>query len=139
MIAAPTKCTHFLQTTIRSGSGQQTLAIGAAVTARLSEGKRLVKAIEKALPAGWELTDGDRLVLARIEAAEDRRTALTALFDAETVHPSPSAHKAVALGGEIRQVEAQISKWQDSLMSGTDDPPVKSWRHQQAANARWSR
>jgi hypothetical protein len=105
----------------------------------LSAGKRLVKAMEKALPDGWEFNEGDRLVLARIEAAEDRRTALTALFDAETARPSPSAHKTVALASEIRQVEAQISKWQAELMSGTDEPAPKSWRHQQAANSRWHR
>ena len=78
-------------------------------------------------------------MLARIEAAEDRRSALTTLFEAETARPSPSAHKSVALAGEIRQVEAQISKWQEALMSGTEEPAPKSWRHQQAANARWHR
>jgi hypothetical protein len=109
------------------------------MTARLSAGKRLVKAIEKALPDGWEFSEGDRLVLARIEAAEDRRTALTALFDAETARPSPSAHKTVALAGEIRQIEQQLSKWQDALMSGTEDPAPKSWQHQKAALSRWSR
>jgi hypothetical protein len=64
---------------------------------------------------------------------------LTILFGAETARPSPSAHKTVALAGEIRQVEAQISKWQDALMSGTEEATPKSWRHQQAANSRWHR
>ena len=50
------------------------------MTARLSAGKRLVKAIEKALPRGWEFDDGDRLVLAEIDSAETRRAALIALF-----------------------------------------------------------
>jgi len=85
------------------------------LTARLSAGIRLVKAIEKAVPPGWEFDAADRLVLASIPAAEDRRTALTALFDAETGRPSPSAHKATALAGEVRQIEAMIAKWQAAL------------------------
>jgi hypothetical protein len=107
------------------------------VTARLSAGKKLVKAIEKALPDGWEFDDGDRLTLAQIESAEDRRAALIGLFESETARPSPSAHKAVALGAEVRQLSAQIEKWQAALLSGTEEPAPKSWQHQKAANTRW--
>ena len=109
------------------------------MTAKLTSGKRLVKAIEKALPPGWEFDEADRLVLAEIESAETRRAALIALFQSETARPSPSAHKTVALAAEVRQLSAQIEKWQAALLSATEEQPVKSWQHQKAANSRWSR
>jgi hypothetical protein len=92
-----------------------------------------------ALPEGWEFSEADRLVLASIEAAEDRRTALTVLFEAETARPSPSAHKATALAGEIRQIEQQIARWQSAMFAETDEPAPKSRQHQQAALSRWRR
>lgn len=109
------------------------------MTAWLTPGKRLVKALEKALPAGWEFDDADRLILASMESAEYRRAALTVLFEAETARPSPSAHKATALAGEIRQIEQQLSRWQAQLISATEEPAPKSWQHQRAAVSRWSR
>jgi hypothetical protein len=109
------------------------------MTVKLGPGKRLVKALEKALPDGWRFSDADRLVLSSMESAEDRRTALTILFEAETARPSPSAHKATAMAGEIRQIELQLSKWQASLFAETDDPAPKSWQHQKAAYSRWNR
>lgn len=109
------------------------------MTARLSAGKRLVRAIEKALPPGWEFDEADRLVLAEIESAETRRAALIALFESETARPSPSAHKTVALAAEVRQLSAQIEKWVNALLSATEEPPVKSWQHVKAAQSRWSR
>jgi hypothetical protein len=37
------------------------------LTAKLTAGKRLVEAIAKALPHGWDFDEGDRLILASIE------------------------------------------------------------------------
>jgi hypothetical protein len=80
------------------------------MTARLTPGKRLVKALEAALPRRLEFTDADRLMLARMAAAEDRRHTLIALFEAEAGKPVPSAHTTAALAAEVRQLDTCLAK-----------------------------
>jgi hypothetical protein len=109
------------------------------LTAKLTAGKRLVKGIAKALPHGWEFDESDRLILASIEAAEDRRAALTALFEAEVAKPNASAHKAAALASEVRQIEQQLAKWEAALLAQTEELTSKSKQHQEAALVRWNR
>ena len=106
------------------------------MTARLTPGKRLVKALEAALPDGWSFTDADRLTLARMAAAEDRRHTLIALFEAEASKPVPSAHKTAALAAEVRQLETYLAKATAELSPPEPDmAPQKSAKHVHAANA----
>jgi len=105
------------------------------MTARLTPGKRLVKALEAGLPDGWSFTDADRLTLARMAAAEDRRHTLIALFEAEAGKPVPSAHKTAALAAEVRQLEPTSRRsprscrrrsrtWRRSRAPSTFTPPM---------------
>jgi hypothetical protein len=107
------------------------------MTARVTAGKRLRRTLDKTLAEGTEWTESELVTLAQIQAAADRIAALERVFDAEMNRPSTSAHKVAVLSGEIRQLQAQITKWIASL-----DPEMeqqKSARHVAAANARWRR
>jgi hypothetical protein len=104
------------------------------MTARLTPGKRLVKALEAAPLDGWSSTDADRLTLARMAAAEDRRHTLIALFEAEAGKPVPSAHKTAARPAEVRQLVTYLAKVTAELLPPEPDmAPQKSAKHVHAA------
>jgi hypothetical protein len=105
------------------------------MTARLTPGKGLVKALEAALPDGWSFTDADRLTLARMAAAEDPHT-LIALFEAEAGKPVPSAHQTAAPAAEVRQLVTYLAKVTAELLPPEPDmAPQQSAKHLHAANA----
>jgi hypothetical protein len=106
-------------------------------TRRITAGRRLRRTLDKTLADGAEWDEGELVTLGLIEPAANRIEALKLLFETETGHPNPSAHKAAMLAGELRQTEASIAKLIASLDPNMEQQ--KSARHVAAANARWHR
>jgi hypothetical protein len=113
------------------------------MTARLTPGKRLRRALDAALrERGMEWTESDvALTLPLIEATADRVEMLRGKLDAEAEQPQLSL-RGVQIAAELRQAEAQLTRLVASLgLDGADDdePAPKSARHAAAAATRWDR
>ncbi|WP_067566394.1 hypothetical protein [Nocardia acidivorans] len=100
-------------------------------------GDQAVDALTADLGEGMEWSQIELLTLESIRTAIDRSAKLRELLDAETGKALPSSRRVTELAAEIRQCEASVIRWAQSL-----DPrgeSVKSAAHQHAANARWGR
>ncbi|MEV6255584.1 hypothetical protein AB0L97_20225 [Nocardia sp. NPDC051911] len=98
-------------------------------------GDRAVDALTSDLGEGMEWSPAECLTLESIRSTVDRAVMLRSLLDAEVAKPEPSSRRVTELAGEIRQCDANVVRWAQSL-----DPRgerVKSAAHQHAANARW--
>jgi hypothetical protein len=104
-------------------------------TRRLTPGKRLVRLLNKGLAAGCEWDEAEQTTLQLIADSEDRRAALAGLFDVEVAKPAPSTRRVVEVAGELRALEASISKMIGALKFDPDAAvqPTKSPRHVTAA------
>lgn len=113
------------------------------MTARITPGKRLRRALDDAVAArdlAWSETDL-AVTLPMIEATADRIETLRAKFDDEARRDGPLAVRAIQVAGELRQLEAQMNRLVASLGldDDDDDVPAKSPQHQAAARTRWDR
>lgn len=108
------------------------------MTSPKSPGKRLVSTLNGALDKGVEWTEAEQVTLGLIEAAADRLEVLKRLFDAEVEKPALSTRRVTELSAEIRQTEANLSKWTTLLDPYMQKQP-KSKQHQSAAYSRWHR
>jgi hypothetical protein len=104
----------------------------------LTPGQKTVKLLTKALPEGAEFTEQETIQLGLIRDAVDRIEALKVHLAVELAKPMLS-RRGVEISAEVRQLEANVSKLVASLGMDPDAAPVKSVKHQRAANARWSR
>jgi len=114
------------------------------VTARLSPGSRLRRALDAAAKAaGMEWTDVAIAVeLPLIEATADRVELLRGKLAAEADTDGPLPVRAVQLASELRQLENQLGRQVAALGiddADDDEPAPKSPRHQAAAQSRWDR
>lgn len=98
-------------------------------------GKRLISALNAAIPDGSEWTEAEQVTLGLLEDAADRVAVLKRLFDAEVCKPEVSTRRVTELTAELRQHEVNIQKWVAGF--DLDMARVKSTRHQHAANVRW--
>lgn len=98
-------------------------------------GKRLITALNGAIPEGSEWTEAEQVTLGLLEDAADRVDLLKGLLEVEVGKEPVSTRRVTELTAEIRQHEVNIQKWVTGL--DVDMTRVKSTRHQHAANVRW--
>lgn len=108
---------------------------------RKTRGQKAVEAIRAAVPEGVELDEVDEDVLLGVRRAYERAEALDNDLARERAATSPSANKITLLAAEVRLQEQQGEKWGRAIIDRVEavvKGSTKSWKHQKAANARWS-
>ncbi|GAF47377.1 hypothetical protein [Rhodococcus wratislaviensis] len=104
---------------------------------RKPEGMRVVEQLNKLLDAPAEWDEREQLVLESIRRASDRGALLADLLTVEAAKEPVSTRRITELAAEIRQCEANVLRWSDTLNPDATVPEPKSLPHQNAANRRW--
>ncbi len=107
------------------------------MTAKLTHGMRLVKALTDALPPNLKWTAEEQIVLDQVEQVGDRLEVLRARFAVAAKDPDITVNQIAVLSAEIRLSEEAVGRWSRSLNSEGEPPQAVSRPHQRAALTRW--
>jgi len=105
------------------------------MTRRQSAGDRIAAALTAALGDGLEWSEAEQITLGLLRTQADNAATLQALLDAEVGADATRPRLVAELAAELRLHQQAIAKFVAALP--TDETPVKSERHQRAAQARW--
>ncbi len=105
------------------------------MTRRQSAGDRIVTTLTAALGDGLEWSEAEQVTLDLLRRQADTVATLEALMAAEVGSDTARPRLVAELAAELRLSRQAVAKYVAALP--TDEAPVKSERHQRAAQARW--
>jgi len=105
------------------------------MTRRRSAGERMVDTLTGALGQGLEWSEAEQVTLDLLRKQVDTIACLEALLAAEVGSGTVRPRLVAELAAELRLSRQAVAKFVAALP--TDETPVKSERHQRAAQARW--
>jgi len=105
------------------------------MTKRTTAGDRIVTTLTGALGDGLEWSEAEQVTLELLRKQVDTVATLETLMAAEVGSDNARPRLVAELAAELRLSRQAVAKYVAALP--TDETPVKSERHQRAAQARW--
>lgn len=105
------------------------------MTKRTTAGDRMIVTLTAALSPGLEWSEAEQVTIELLRKQVDTVATLEALMDAEVGSDTARPRLVAELAAELRLSRQAVAKYVAALP--TDETPVKSERHQRAAQARW--